>query len=100
MPGPSRLMRATSRSGFVLVPIGFRGFFFCRVIVTVLFLRGRRVLTTTLLPLQPNCTFSGQAVFARVPGHHRPATLTVRVRFAGNGYLTPRRAATETITLG
>ncbi|MBV8948225.1 MAG: hypothetical protein JO046_16295 [Solirubrobacterales bacterium] len=87
-------------SGSVKGPNWIPTVYDCRGNVTVRFLLGRRSVGATLVPLQPNCTFSGQAVFARVPGHHRPATLTVRVRFAGNGYLTPRRAATETVTLG
>ncbi len=87
-------------SGSVKGPNWIAAIYDCRGNVTVRFLLGRRTVGSTLVALQPNCTFSGQAVFARVPGRHRPATLTVRVRFAGNGYLTPRRAATETVTLG
>jgi hypothetical protein len=69
--------------------------------VTVRFLLGTRRVGSTLIPLAPNCKFSGQTVFNRIPGHHGgPVTLTVLVRFAGNGYLTPRRASAETVTLG
>lgn len=87
-------------SGSVKGPSWIPTVYDCRGDVTVRFLLGRRTIRATLVPLQPNCTFAAQAVFARVPGRRRPATLTVRVRFAGNGYLTPRRAATETVTLG
>jgi hypothetical protein len=72
----------------------------CRGNVTVHFLLGHRRVGSTLLPLQPNCKFSGQTVFNHVPGRSRPANLTVIVRFAGNGYLTPRRARAEAIRLG
>jgi hypothetical protein len=72
----------------------------CRGDVTVRFLLGGRQVGATLLPLQPNCAFSGQTAFSSLPGKSRPATLTVRVRFGGNGYLTPRRATAETVTLG
>ena len=87
-------------SGSVRGPSWIPAVYDCRGNVSVRFLHGRRTVGATLLPLQPNCTFSGQAVFARVPGRHRPGALTVRVRFAGNGSLTPRRAGTETVTLG
>lgn len=87
-------------SGSVRGPKWIPAAYDCRGDVTVRFLLGRRVVGSTLLPLQPNCTFSGPAVFSRVPGRARPANLTVRVRFAGNGYLTPRRAPAESVTLG
>jgi phosphodiesterase/alkaline phosphatase D-like protein len=87
-------------SGSVKGPKWIPGAYDCRGDVTVRFLLGNRRVGSTLLPLQANCTFSGQAVFTRVPGHTRPANLTVLVRFAGNGYLTPRKAPSETITLG
>jgi phosphodiesterase/alkaline phosphatase D-like protein len=87
-------------SGSVKGPKWIPGVYDCRGDVTVRFLLGTRRVGSTLLPLQANCTFSGQAVFTGVPGHTRPANLTVLVRFAGNGYLTPRKAPSETITLG
>jgi hypothetical protein len=87
-------------SGSVKGPGWIPGLYDCTGNVTVRFLLGGRTVGSTLVPLQPNCRFSGQTVFARVPGHSRPAALAVRVRFAGNGYLTPRRAPTEAVTLG
>jgi phosphodiesterase/alkaline phosphatase D-like protein len=75
----------------------------CRGNVTVRFLLGGRRIGSTLLPLQPNCKFSGQTVFNHLPhnGHlPRPVRLTVVVRYAGNGYLTPRKAAPETVSEG
>jgi hypothetical protein len=71
--------------------------------VNVRFLLGGRRIGSTLLPLQPNCKFSGQTVFNHLPhnGHiPRPVRLTVVVQYAGNGYLTPRKAAPETIGEG
>lgn len=87
-------------SGSVKGPKWIPALYDCRGDVTVGFFLGSRRVGSTLLPLQPNCTFSGQAVFSRVPGHAKPASLAVLVRFAGNGYLTPRKAPGETITLG
>jgi hypothetical protein len=56
---------------------------------------------STLVPLQPNCKFSGQMAFARLPRHHKaPVGLAVVVRYNGNGYLTPRKARIEAVTLG
>jgi len=69
--------------------------------VKVKFLRGGRRVASTLLPLQPNCTFSGQTVFAHLPpGRRPPVGLTVVAQFAGNGYLTPRRTTQQTIIVG
>ena len=88
-------------SGAVKGPSWIPGVYDCNGDVTVRYLLpGGRTVGFTLIPLQPNCTFSGQTAFARVPGRNRPATLIVRVRFVGNGYLTPRRARIETVTLG
>ena len=97
---PRRRPFVLTTSGAVKGPKWIPAVYDCRGDVTVRFLLGRRTVGSTLVPLQPNCRFSGQVVFARVPGHRRPATLTARVRFAGNGYLTPRRAAIATVTLG
>jgi hypothetical protein len=72
----------------------------CRGNVTVRFLFGQRQVGFALLPLGPTCHFSGQTALARRPGNVSPADLTVRVRFAGNGYLTPRRAPLETVSVG
>jgi phosphodiesterase/alkaline phosphatase D-like protein len=90
-------------SGQVTGPKFIPAFYDCRGNVTVQFLLGGRRIGSTLLPLQPNCKFSGQTVFNRLPhnGHlPRPVRLTVVVRYAGNGYLTPRKAAPETVSEG
>ncbi len=90
-------------SGQVKGPNWIPSVYDCRGLVTVKFLLGTRTIGSTLLPLQPTCRFSGQTAFARLPGHgrlHPPVGLTVVVRYDGNGYLTPRKASAETVTLG
>jgi phosphodiesterase/alkaline phosphatase D-like protein len=90
-------------SGQVKGPAFIPAFYDCRGNVHVRFLLGGRRIGSTLLPLQPNCKFAGQTVFNHLPhnGHlPRPVRLTVVVQYAGNGYLTPRKAAPETISEG
>jgi hypothetical protein len=88
-------------SGSVTGPGWIPGQYDCVGEVKVKFRRGGRVVAATLLPLQPNCTFSGQTLFAHLPpGKQRPVDLTVVARFAGNGYLTPRRSTPGTILVG
>jgi phosphodiesterase/alkaline phosphatase D-like protein len=90
-------------SGSIKGPNFIPAIYDCRGNVTVHFLFGRRRIGSTLLALQPNCKFAGQTVFNHLPhnGHlPRPVRLTVVVRYAGNGYLTPRKASPETITEG
>jgi hypothetical protein len=90
-------------SGQVTGPKFIPAIYDCRGNVNVRFLLGGRRIGSTLLPLQPNCKFSGQTVFNHLPhnGHiPRPVRLTVVVQYAGNGYLTPRKAAPETISEG
>ncbi|HTU86213.1 MAG TPA: hypothetical protein VMF57_11610 [Solirubrobacteraceae bacterium] len=87
-------------SGSVKGPKWIPSAYDCRGDVTVRFLLGSRQVGFTLLPLRPTCRFSGQTVLPRRPGSASPAVLTVRVRYAGNGYLTPRRAAAETVSAG
>lgn len=90
-------------SGQVKGPNWIPSVYDCNGLVTVKFLLGRRTIGSTLLPLGPNCRFSGQTAFAHLPGHGRlrpPVGLTVLVRYVGNGYLTPRKAPAETVTLG
>jgi phosphodiesterase/alkaline phosphatase D-like protein len=87
-------------TGWVQGPGWIPGQYDCVGNVKVKFLRGGRRVASTLLPLQPNCTFSGQSLFAHFPpGMQRPVDLVVVAQFAGNGYLTPRRTSPETIAL-
>jgi hypothetical protein len=90
-------------SGSIKGPKFIPSIYDCRGNVTVHFLLGGRLVGSTLLPLQPNCKFTGQTVFNHLPhnGHlPRPVRLTVLVRYAGNGYLTPRKASPETVAEG
>jgi hypothetical protein len=90
-------------SGSIKGPNFIPALYDCNGNVTVRFFFGRRRVGSTLLPLQPNCKFAGQTVFNRLPHHGRvprPVKLTVFVRYAGNGYLTPRKAKPETVTEG
>jgi hypothetical protein len=90
-------------SGSVKGPSWIPSIYDCRGNVTVHFLLGGRRIGGTLVPLQPNCKFTGQTVFNHLPhnGHlPRPVRLTVIVRYAGNGYLTPRKASAESISEG
>jgi hypothetical protein len=63
------------------------------------FFRGR-LLTVTVVPVQPNCTFAGQTVFSRRPLRHRRAKVHVLIHFRGTGYLAPANARRETIVIG
>jgi hypothetical protein len=90
-------------SGSVQGPNWIPAAYDCRGNVTVRYLLGGRPIGSTLLPLQPNCKFAGQTVFHHLPhnGHlPRPVKLTVIVRYAGNGYLTPRKASPKAIDEG
>lgn len=88
-------------SGRIKGPKWIPSVYDCRGVVTVRYLVGRRTFGSTLLPVQPNCKFSGLATFTRRPRHHKaPVELTVIVRYNGTGYLTPHKARPESITLG
>jgi hypothetical protein len=71
--------------------------------VTVRYLLGKRTVALSLVPLQPNCTFSTVTTFRHKPGRgKRPAveSLHVRIGFEGNGYVAPGTARLETVRLG
>jgi hypothetical protein len=71
--------------------------------VIVRFFFGKREVAATVIPVQANCTFVGQTVISRLPGHgtkHRKVTLRVLVRARGNGYLATADARKETVVLG
>jgi hypothetical protein len=75
----------------------------CRGNVSVRFLLGSRRIGSTLIPLEPNCTFSGQTVFNHLPGHGHlqpPVHITVVAHYLGNGYLTPHKTSGQTVSLG
>ncbi len=90
-------------SGSIKGPKFIPAIYDCRGNVTVKFRFGHRTIGSTLLPVQGNCKFAGQTTFGHLPhnGHvPRPVTLSVVVQYAGNGYLTPRKAAPETVKEG
>jgi hypothetical protein len=75
----------------------------CTGNVEVSYWRGRRELTNIVTAVQPNCTFSAQAAFGRLPGRggpHRRVVLRVLIHFDGNGYLAPKFAHAESVVLG
>jgi hypothetical protein len=89
--------------GSVRVPSSVPPSLGCAGNVTVrYFLRGRNI-AFGLVPLQPNCTFSRQALFRRLPGRgkrRRVVDLRVRIFFRGNGYVAPIGTRPETVALG
>lgn len=73
----------------------------CRGNVSIRFFLGSRRIGSTLVPLGPACTFSGQTVFNKHPGHTSgPVAITVVAHYLGNFYLTPHKTSGQTITLG
>jgi hypothetical protein len=90
-------------SGTVRGPSWIPHVFDCNGDVAVHYLMGGKLVAFELAPVQPDCTFSVQAVFARKPGRgprRRVVDLRVLFRFRGNGYLLPSRARPQQITLG
>jgi len=69
--------------------------FACTGNVEIRFLAGHHFVAASFVPIQPDCTYKSQIVFAH---RHRP--LTLHIRFQGNGYLAPNRAATEHVAFG
>ncbi len=75
----------------------------CTGTATIRYLLGRKQVASTTGALQPNCTFSGQVSFGRLPGRgprNRQVALSVQIRFLGNGYLAPQSARNEQVLLG
>jgi hypothetical protein len=76
----------------------------CSGSAEIFYFLGHKQVAFDLATMQPNCTFSGTTSFSRIPrsGRHRPRseTLTVDIRFRGNGYLAPASARAETVKLG
>jgi hypothetical protein len=90
-------------SGRVIGPSSIPSTYGCSQTVKIRFMLGKRRVALKLAPVQPDCTFSAQTVFKHRPGRgHRGAKVHLRVliRFLGNGYLAPRSARTERVTLG
>jgi hypothetical protein len=88
-------------SGMILPPRSIPAAFACSGNVTIRFFLGRRRVSFILVPIQPNCTFSGTTAFNRRPGRGRGRRrLRVVIRYAGTGYLAPASARRETVVLG
>lgn len=84
-------------------PASIPAAFDCTGNVAVRFYFGKRNISFELAPVASDCTFSVPTMLARKPGRgprNRRVTLRVVVYFRGNGYLKPRFAASERVTLG
>jgi hypothetical protein len=90
-------------SGRIAGPSSIAPAFDCNGEVAVRVFFGKKNVAFTLLPVAPNCTFSGQTTLTHKPGRgarNRKVALKVVVYFRGNGYLAPRFAKTQRVTLG
>jgi hypothetical protein len=88
-------------TGSVHGPAWIPAIYDCRGNVSIRFFLGSRRIGSTLVPLEPDCTFAGQTAFHKLPGHGRgPVTVTVVAHYLGNFYLTPRKTSGQTVTLG
>lgn len=90
-------------SGRVIGPSWIPQSLKCFQNVTVRFFFGTREVAASLFPVLPDCTFSGQTVITRLPGHgsrHRQVRLRVLIHYRGTGYLAPQDARPETVVLG
>jgi len=113
-PTPHIVVRTTPRhdrrrpftfttSGRITPPRAIPAQFGCTGWVAIRLFLGRRDVSFILVPLQPDCTFSGQTVLRRKPGRgarNRIVTLRVAVRYRGNGYLQTVAPRSQFITLG
>lgn len=88
-------------TGSVHGPSWIPAIYDCRGNVSIRYFRGSRRIGSTLVPLGPDCKFSGQTVFNKHPGNTPgPVAITVVVHYLGNFYLTPHKTSGQTITLG
>jgi hypothetical protein len=89
-------------TGAVFHPRSIPGEFACTGFVGIRYFTGGKRVKFVLVPLQPNCTYSAQAVFNHKPGRgpkNRLVTIHVLVHFRGNGYIAPANARVQTLTL-
>jgi hypothetical protein len=70
----------------------------CTSSVSVQFFRGHRRVTSTTVPVLPDCRYSATATFGH-RGNNR-VRLTVKVSYLGNGYLAPVSARNGRVTIG
>ena len=87
-------------TGSVHGPSWIPAIYDCRGNVSIRYFRGSRRIGATLVPLGPDCKFSGQTVFNKLPGGHGPVAITVAAHYLGNYYLTPHKTKGQTITFG
>jgi hypothetical protein len=87
-------------TGSVHGPSWIPAIYDCRGNVAIRYFRGSRRIGSTLVPLGPDCKFSGQTVFTKIPGGHSPVAITVIAHYLGNFYLTPHKTSGQTITFG
>ncbi len=93
-------------SGKVIGPASIPKSLSCFSDATIHFMLGRRLVGFGLATVLPDCTFTAQTVFNRMPGRakkhqrHRQVHLRVFIHFRGNGYLAPSDAKPESVTLG
>ena len=88
-------------TGSVHGPSWLPAIYDCRGNVSIRYFRGSRRIGSTLVPLGPDCKFSGQTVFNKHPGHGSgPVAITVVAHYLGNFYLTPHKTSGQTITFG
>jgi hypothetical protein len=79
----------------------------CSGAVRITVLDGKRRLSSGTTPVQGSCTFALTTRISRLPARkkrhgkrpHGPVRLTVEIYYEGNGYLAPRRARNQTITV-
>ncbi len=69
----------------------------CTGTVRETYFRGRHRISTALLPVAPNCTFSTHFLFRHVRGHGA-TRLRIRLHFRGNGYIAPS-SQTNNVTI-
>ncbi|MFZ0088878.1 MAG: fibronectin type III domain-containing protein [Solirubrobacteraceae bacterium] len=70
----------------------------CTGTVAIRYDNGHRQVAFVVTPVAANCRFSVPATFRRLRGR-RPASLTITVRYRGNGYLQPG-SVTNRVTAG
>lgn len=90
-------------TGTVHPPAAIPDQFACTGEVGLRYFTGGKRVAFALVALQPNCTFSSQQVFNRLPGRgpkNRVVTVHLLIHFRGNGYIAPSNARTQTLTLG
>lgn len=89
-------------SGTVHHPAFIASTYACSQSVRVRYFMGGRRVGQKTTPVQPDCTFTAQASFKRLPKHakSRPVHLKVVATFLGNGYLATHSAKAGKITEG